>query len=211
MQISYLERIDSTQTYLKELLREKKVHPPLAVVANMQTAGVGSRGNSWQGYEGNLFLSFAVSLEELPEDLKLESSSIYFAYLLKETLSECGSSVWLKWPNDFYIDDLKMGGMITTVTRNVLICGVGLNLVNAPEGFAKLDIKISKEELLEKYFKKLEKKFLWKQVFSKYRLEFYRSQKFFTHNNSLRISLDGAALNSDGSITSNGERIFSLR
>ncbi len=211
MQISYLESIDSTQIYLKELLREKKAVPPLAVVANMQTAGVGSRGNTWQGYRGNLFLSFAIASEALPSDLKLESSSIYFAYLLKETLSECGSRVWLKWPNDFYVDDLKIGGMITTVSKNVLICGVGLNLLNAPKGFAKLDIEISKEELLEKYFKKLEKKFLWKQVFSKYRLEFYRSQKFFTHNNSLRISLDGAALNSDGSITSNGERIFSLR
>ena len=211
MQISYLESIDSTQRYLKELLREKKAVPPLAVVANMQTAGVGSRGNTWQGYRGNLFLSFAIASEALPSDLKLESSSIYFAYLLKETLSEFGSRVWLKWPNDFYVDDLKIGGMITTVSKNVLICGVGLNLLNAPKGFAKLDIEISKEELLEKYFKKLEKKFLWKQVFSKYRLEFYRSQKFFTHNNSLRISLDGAALNSDGSITSNGERIFSLR
>ncbi len=211
MQISYLESIDSTQIYLKELLREKKAVPPLAVVANMQTAGVGSRGNTWQGYRGNLFLSFAIASEALPSDLKLESSSIYFAYLLKETLSEFGSRVWLKWPNDFYVDDLKIGGMITTVSKNVLICGVGLNLLNAPKGFAKLDIEISKEELLEKYFKKLEKKFLWKQVFSKYRLEFYRSQKFFTHNNSLRISLDGAALNSDGSITSNGERIFSLR
>ncbi len=211
MQISYLESIDSTQIYLKELLREKKAVPPLAVVANMQTAGVGSRGNTWQGCKGNLFLSFAIASEALPCDLKLESSSIYFAYLLKETLSECGSRVWLKWPNDFYVDDLKIGGMITTVSKNVLICGVGLNLLNAPKGFAKLDIEISKEELLEKYFKKLEKKFLWKQVFSKYRLEFYRSQKFFTHNNSLRISLDGAALNSDGSITSNGERIFSLR
>ncbi len=211
MQISYLKSVDSTQTYLKELLRDKKTQLPFAVVAEVQTNGLGSRGNSWSGLEGNLFLSFAMSLDELPKDLKLESSSIYFAYLLKEVLAECGSEVWLKWPNDFYIGELKMGGMITTITKKTLICGVGLNLENAPSGFAKLDIKILKEELLEKYFKKLEKKFLWKQVFSKYRLEFYRSQKFFTHNNSLRISLNGAALNSDGSITSNGERIFSLR
>ncbi len=211
LQILYLESVGSTQTYLKTLLREEKVQLPFAVVADVQTNGLGSRGNSWTGLEGNLFLSFAISLEELPKDLALESSSIYFAYLLKETLQEMGSEVWLKWPNDFYINNIKTGGMITNISRETLICGVGLNLESAPEQFAKLDIKISKEELLKRYFKKLEKKVLWKQVFSKYKLEFYRSQKFFTHNKSLRISLDEATLNNDGSITSNGERIFSLR
>ena len=53
-----------------------------------------------------IFFSFAIKIDELPTDLKLESASIYFAYLLKETLYELGSCVWLKWPNDFYIDDL---------------------------------------------------------------------------------------------------------
>ena len=211
MQTHYLETIDSTQKYLKELLLKKKINPPYAVVANKQTKGIGSRDNLWRGIEGNLFLSFTIYLEELPSDLKLESSSIYFSHILQETLSEFGSKVWLKWPNDFYIDDLKLGGMITNVVGDALVCGVGLNLVNSPDGFTTLDIKISREDLLKKYFINIEKKILWKQVFSKYKLNFYRNQKFFTHNNSLRVSLDGAQLQSDGSIIVNDERIYSLR
>jgi len=211
LQIRYLESVDSTQKYLKELLLKQKVNPPYAVVSNRQTNGVGSRDNSWSSMDGNLFLSFTIHLEELPNDLKLESSSIYFAYILKETLCDLNSKVWLKWPNDFYIDDTKIGGMITNVVANTLICGVGLNLVNAPEGFRALDVKISREELLEKYFINIKKSISWKQVFSKYKLEFYCNQKFFTHNNSLRISLDKAALQSDGSILINNERIYSLR
>ena len=211
MQTHYLETIDSTQKYLKELLLKKKINPPYAVVANKQTKGIGSRDNLWSGIEGNLFLSFTIYLEELPSDLKLESSSIYFSHILQETLSEFGSKVWLKWPNDFYIDDLKLGGMITNVVGDALVCGVGLNLVNSPDGFTTLDIKISREDLLKKYFINIEKKILWKQVFSKYKLNFYRNQKFFTHNNSLRVSLDGAQLQSDGSIIVNDERIYSLR
>lgn len=211
MQILSLDSVDSTQKYLKELIKEKKVSLPYAVVSNTQTDGVGSRENSWTGLEGNLFLSFAISLKDLPKDLKLESSSIYFSYILKEVLADMDSEVWIKWPNDFYIDDKKIGGMITNIVDDCLICGVGLNIVSAPENFSRLDIKISMDKLLNKYFENIEKNFLWKQVFSKYKLEFYRNQNFFTHNENLRISLEEASLQDDGSIVVNGERIYSLR
>jgi BirA family biotin operon repressor/biotin-[acetyl-CoA-carboxylase] ligase len=96
------------------------------------------------------------------------------------------SEVWIKWPNDFYVKDKKIGGMITNIVGNVLICGLGLNLVTQPQGFAKLDVEVSREDLLKQYFKKIEKKISWKQVFSKYQLEFDKNKKFFTHNKSLR-------------------------
>ena len=212
MQITYLESVDSTQSYLKSLLKSGEVEAPHAVVTQIQTNGIGSRGNSWQGIDGNIFLSFAVELAKIPSDLKLESASIYFAYLLKETLSEMNSSVWLKWPNDFYIGELKIGGMITNIFQEkTLVCGVGLNLVKAPAGFGSLDMKISKDELLEKSYTKVEKSISWKQVFSKYELEFHHSKNFFTHNKSLKILLDDVSLQCDGSIVSNGKRIYSLR
>jgi Biotin-(acetyl-CoA carboxylase) ligase len=69
---------------------------PFALVAKRQTEGKGSRDNTWTGLEGNLFLSFCISLEDLPPDLKLESASIYFAYILKETLADEGSQVLVK-------------------------------------------------------------------------------------------------------------------
>jgi len=211
LKILCLEEIGSTQKYLKELIKTKKAKAPYAVVADAQTDGIGSRENSWNSLEGNLFLSFAIELKELPKDLKLESASIYFAYILKTILKELNSQVWIKWPNDFYIEDKKIGGLITNVVDNILICGLGLNLSTQPEGFEKLDIEVDREDLLKKYFAKIEKKVLWKQVFSKYQLEFDKNKNFFTHNKSLRISLEDATLQSDGSIERNGERIYSLR
>jgi len=211
LQILYLKKIGSTQNYLKELVRTKEVKLPFAVVSDAQTEGIGSRENRWNSLEGNLFLSFAIELKELPNDLKLESASIYFAYMLKTILKELNSQVWIKWPNDFYIEDKKIGGLITNVVDNILICGLGLNLSTQPEGFEKLDIEVDREDLLKKYFAKIEKKVLWKQVFSKYQLEFDKNKNFFTHNKSLRISLEDATLQSDGSIERNGERIYSLR
>ncbi|MEA3227508.1 MAG: biotin--[acetyl-CoA-carboxylase] ligase, partial [Campylobacterota bacterium] len=156
MQILYLKSIDSTQLHLKKLLKEGKISLPFALSADIQTSGVGSRDNSWTGLKGNLFLSFALELTQLPKDLKLESASIYFSYLLKETLSELNSNVWLKWPNDFYIEKSKIGGMITNIVGDTIVCGVGINLVDAPSKFNILDITISKEKLLKLFFLKIE-------------------------------------------------------
>ncbi len=211
LKIIYLESVDSTQIYLKNLLKNKAIDLPYAVSSEYQTFGRGSRDNLWLGTYGNLYLSFAIKLSEIPNDLKIESASIYYAYLLKMTLDEFGSKTWIKWPNDFYIKSLKVGGMITNVVNDTLVCGVGLNLVNSPNDYVKLDISIDKKKLIEKYFTNIEKKMLWKQVFSKYRLEFSLNKKFSTHYNNDKISMENAFLNDDGSITINNERIYSLR
>ena len=211
MQIHWFDELDSTQTYLKEKLKSKELQAPVAAVASVQSAGLGSRGNSWIGLDGNLFFSFAVFRDNLPDDLALESSSIYFSYLLKESLEELGSNLWLKWPNDFYIENEKIGGTITNIQNDILICGIGLNLQKSPKGFASLDISIDKKNLLTNFFKKIENKPLWKQIFSKYKLEFVKSRRYATHYKNNKISLENAELNKDGSLSVNGERIYSLR
>ena len=211
MQIYWFDALGSTQTYLKQKLKSGELHSPVAIVAEKQTDGVGSRGNSWIGLEGNLFFSFAIDRNKLPKDLALESSSIYFSYILKEVFSELGSKVWLKWPNDFYLNEAKIGGTITLLRENDLVCGIGINLVDSPDDFASLDIEIDKKELLNKFFKKIEKKLSWKHIFSKYEVEFTQSKKHSTHFKNNKISLENAELNTDGSLNVNGQRIYSLR
>ena len=211
MQIEFLDSVDSTQAYLKNLVKNSKINELYAVVSQIQTNGIGSRNNSWKSIEGNLFLSFAISITKLPKDLKLESASIYFAFILKELLTAKNSNVWLKWPNDFYINEKKIGGMITNVVEDYLICGVGINLIDSPSSFSKLDINISTKELVYSYLGNIENNSLWKQIFSKYKIEFYRNKRYYTHINNQKVSLKSASLQSDGSLIINGERIYSLR
>jgi BirA family biotin operon repressor/biotin-[acetyl-CoA-carboxylase] ligase len=211
LKIIYLKSVDSTQTYLKQQILSGAVIKSLGVVADIQTNGVGSRNNTWQGLQGNLFFSFAIPLDDLAKDLKIESASIYFAQILKDILESMGSKIWLKWPNDFYIENKKIGGMMTNIIKNHLVCGIGLNLVASPKNFSVLDISIDKNELIKIYTKNIEKSFLWKQIFSKYKLNFHLSQKYNTHNNNLKISLENSILQDDGSVEINGERIYSSR
>ena len=207
----WLEDVDSTQRYALDALRSGEYRAPFAVVARRQSEGRGSRGNVWTGLDGNLFFSFAVDRAALPPDLKLESCSIYFAFLFKQALAALGSEMWLKWPNDLYLGDEKIGGAVTTLRQNALVCGIGLNLEQAPEGCGILDIKISKKIIVESYFSTVEKFPEWKDIFRLYALEFDRSRRFKTHNKQQNFSLENAFLCEDGSVECDGQRMYSQR
>ncbi len=165
---------------------------PCAVIAEMQTDGVGSRGNRWLASPGNFFASVAWPVSRLPKDLPPAALSIYFGYLMKMTLFETGSKVWLKWPNDFYLRDRKVGGCITRKKGGVVMVGIGLNLVSAPPEFGVLDIRITPMELLERYLRHFETLPAWKQIFSNYRIEFEHSRKFDVHHGNERIKMERA-------------------
>ena len=211
MEIRYLQSVDSTQTYLKNYIKENGYSGNLCFATQEQIAGLGSRGNSWIGTKGNLFFSFVIRKEDLPKDLQIQSASIYFSYILKIILKDLGSKVWLKWPNDFYIDNYKIGGTITSISNNLVYCGIGLNLIKVDNEFLNLDIKIDIKELFELYFRNIEKKILWEDILKEYVIEFSRSKSLYTTINNEKISLINAELNNDGSININNKKVFSLR
>ena len=211
LEIIFLDRVDSTHIYLKELIQRNGYINPLAVVTQNQLQGVGSRGEAWIGKNGNLFFSFVVSRSNAPADLPLQSASIYFSFLLKQALSSYGSQVWVKWPNDFYVNNKKIGGTITNASGDLLYCGIVLNLIEVHDDFGKLDIKIDIKGLLEIYFKQLEEKISWKQIFSEFEIEFQKSKKYKSTIGNEKVTLENAKLVNDGSIIINDKKVFSLR
>lgn len=211
MQIIYIEKIASTQLFLCEQIRKDEIKQNTAIYALEQTSGVGSRDNAWISSRGNLHLSFCVREEDLPSDLPLASVSIYFAYLLKDLLAQKGSQIWLKWSNDLYLNDKKVGGVMSHKIGEFVVCGMGLNLKFAPQNATFCDVEIEIKELVEEFIKVLEKKFLWKQIFSKYVLEFEKSKKFSVHYEGRLYALKDALLYEDGSILLANKRVYSLR
>jgi len=209
MKLHYLEKVKSTQIYAKEYLNNNE-DSDICFYTYNQTSGLGSQNNTWEGENGNLFFSFIICIKDLPKDLPLQSASIYFAYILKELLTEQGSSLILKWPNDFYLQQ-KIGGLITNKINDKLICGIGLNIVKTKSYSEVLDIDINKKELLKLYFNKLELYPSWKQIFSKYKLEFHLNKKYFTKINNEKLSMKDATLNEDGSLNINNKKVYSLR
>jgi len=211
LEIKLFKTLPSTQKYLVEQLKNKTLDVPIAILASEQSAGVGSRDNEWSGGEGNFFASIAVKLKDLPKDLPLPSASIYFSFIMKETLLELSENIWLKWPNDFYKNDDKVGGTITKIMDDTLVCGIGINLKKSQNAYSTLQSDISPQFLLEKYLLALEKFPEWKQIFSEYEVEFELSRKFSVHIESYQASLGDATLCGDGSLIIGGKKVYSLR
>jgi len=211
LEILSFPSLPSTQKYLLEALKKKHLQAPVAVITEEQFAGIGSRDNSWEGEKGNFFASVAVKLSDLPEDLPLSSASIYFSFLMKKILQKDHEKVWLKWPNDLYVEDKKIGGTITQKTGDALVFGMGINLKKAQNGYGVLHTDVLPEHLLRIYLESLGKFPKWKQVFSEYRVEFEQSRKFTVHVGNTRKSLADARLCEDGSLLIEGKKVFSTR
>ncbi len=211
MEILSFETLPSTQTHLIEKIQNREITSPTAVIAAQQSQGVGSRENAWTGGEGNFFASIAVTEAMLPPDLPLSAASIYFAFLMKKVLQTLGLDIWLKWPNDLYCADAKVGGVLTKKISSFLIVGIGINLKKDQNGYSSLDTDISPLILLNIFLDLLKKKPKWKQVFSQYKIEFELSKSYFTHQNGLKVEMKDAMLCSDGSLMIEGEKVYSLR
>ncbi len=211
LKIDYIENISSTHKHLLSYIKEGKIEPPYLIYANNQLSGIGSRENSWIGESGNLYMSFCVNEKSLSGDIPPPSICIYFATIMAELLALKGSKVWLKWPNDFYIDKKKIGGIMTNKTSDIFVISMGMNLCSCPQNFATLDIKITHHELVRLFCDELKKNYSWKQVFSKFRLQFQKNKNQTFHLGDEICCLSEAELCDDGSIIIKGKKVYNLR
>ena len=129
-----LETVHSTNSYALELLKETILPEGTVVIARNQVSGRGQPGNKWESEPGkNLTLSFIFYPVFLPVEKQFILSkvvSLAVAELLVEVL---GKKVHIKWPNDIYVDDKKIAGLLI---ENILrqnriascVAGIGLNV-----------------------------------------------------------------------------------
>jgi len=211
VEIRSFESLPSTQRWLTEAIRRGEITGPTAVITALQTDGIGSRENRWIGHPGNFFASVALEHSKLPEDLPLSAASIYFAFLMKKLLDSRYPQLWVKWPNDLYLGEKKVGGVITHRLGKFYVVGIGINLKKSEKSFAALETDLSARELLDHYLAGLEDLPTWKDTFREYRLEFDKSRRYGAHVKGKFCSLENAQLMEDGSIVVDGERMVTLR
>ena len=103
------------------------------VIAERQSRGRGQRGNSWSSAEG-MNLTFSAVL--CPAGLRAESQfylSKAVALSVSDTVDSFGIESRIKWPNDIYVGDGKVAGILiendlmgACISRS--IAGIGLNV-----------------------------------------------------------------------------------
>ncbi|PCR32148.1 hypothetical protein CQA89_27110 [Klebsiella pneumoniae] len=130
--VTVLPVIDSTNQYLLDRLDELTSGD--ACVAEYQQAGRGRRGRKWfSPFGANLYLSMYWRLEQGPA--AAIGLSLVIGIVIAEVLQQLGAEqVRVKWPNDIYLQDRKLSGILVELTGKTgdaaqIVSGAGINLV----------------------------------------------------------------------------------
>jgi len=172
-----LQEVDSTNNFLKELLsKSEPLSEGTVIMAGNQFAGRGQQDNTWHTQPGK---NISTSVYLKPSFLPLNKQ---FYLNIAISLSVCdavsaflGEGVKIKWPNDLYYLNKKIGGILI---ENVLtgssikssVIGIGLNInqdffsdelsFKATSMVQILQKEIQLEVIMEKLFVFMEKYYL---------------------------------------------------
>ncbi|AEF43386.1 bifunctional BirA, biotin operon repressor/biotin--acetyl-CoA-carboxylase ligase [Serratia sp. AS12] len=129
--VTVLSVVDSTNQYLLDRITELQSGD--ACVAEYQQAGRGRRGRQWiSPFGANLYLSMFWRLEQGPAAAM--GLSLVIGIVMAEVLQRLGAEeVRVKWPNDLYLNDRKLAGILVELTGKTgdaaqLVMGAGINL-----------------------------------------------------------------------------------
>jgi BirA family biotin operon repressor/biotin-[acetyl-CoA-carboxylase] ligase len=133
--------IDSTNDYLMRRL-PNNLKQGQVCIAEYQSAGRGRRGRQWiSPFGSQIYISMYWYLEQgLSAAMGL---SLVTALAVSDAVrAVSGVQVQLKWPNDIYIDGVKLAGILIDLEGQALepshsVIGIGLN-VDIPEQAAQM-------------------------------------------------------------------------
>lgn len=172
------DELGSTNDRATELARDLNVKLPALVVARQQTAGRGRGENSWWSADGAL--TFSVLLE--PAEFGINTAawphlSLTTAVALCDALAleipppqtsqfptrtRPPSPIAIKWPNDIFLNDAKIAGILIespggpAPAKDRLVIGIGINVNNSrhlaprgavPNGIALCDFTKEQHDL----------------------------------------------------------------
>jgi len=131
----HFEQLDSTNSEAHKLILNGNVIEGTLISTDFQTGGKGQRGNTWESTEGlNLLISVILKPNFILAKNQFDINqfvSLALIDLLTNILPK--QTVKIKWPNDIYIGDKKVAGiLIQNILKgaqiNYCIIGIGLNV-----------------------------------------------------------------------------------
>lgn len=126
---------DSIGSTMDEVRRLAQAGAPTGTVvhADRQEQGRGRLARNWVSPAGNLYMSILLRTDQ-PAHRSVEVSFLT-ALAVAETLRAmlpAKAPLRLKWPNDVLVDDAKICGILLEQAEDVLIIGIGVNILEAP-------------------------------------------------------------------------------
>lgn len=126
MKLEKFEQIVSTNDYMKE---KKEVEEWDTVYALTQTKGRGRNGKKWVSDEGGAWFTTVIKEQlEIPMSQYVKLPLVIGAALLNVLENLELKNVKIKWPNDIYVNDKKICGILVEKSGENFIAGIGINV-----------------------------------------------------------------------------------
>jgi len=131
--IIYIPDVESTNLYAISQLSGKEVIPGTVFLTDNQTAGRGQLSNQWESESGKN-LTFSIFLKPSVIEIKRQFMISKMVCLgIVSFLNDYVDDVKIKWPNDIYVGDRKICGILienAVMQKNISwsVIGVGLNI-----------------------------------------------------------------------------------
>ncbi len=170
-QVIYLPKCHSTNDMAAELVSSGNYSTGLVVITDYQTAGRGQQGNRWESEAGkNLMFTLALK----PESLNIEKIfyiNITICLGIHDAFRHLACELSIKWPNDIYAGNKKLGGIliensIRSLRINHSLAGIGINvnqelfsMATATSLKMVFNREFEREELLERIIRGIDSRY----------------------------------------------------
>ena len=137
-----LKEVDSTNNFLKNTLSNSKPLPEGTVImAESQYAGRGQQQNRWHSDAGkNLTFSILLKPSFLAISGQFDLTRAISLGVYDALYPLLGEGLKIKWPNDIYYNDMKLGGMLienaiqgSQMKHSIIGIGLNINQASFPE------------------------------------------------------------------------------
>lgn len=205
------DEIDSTNTYIENNLQSLPNHT--LVRALYQSKGRGRRDHTWDSpYGENLLFSILIK-----EDVNPFVLSMCATLAITQVLMRYGGKAFIKFPNDIYVADEKICGLLTTALfedgYQGTIIGIGLNVHDrhhyAMDRFTSCKIDLHKLmcEIDEQFMENRHLPFC--QIIAQINERSYLKGKKINYKNYGEVLFEN--LNEDGSVSMNiGTKVIKI-
>ena len=138
--IERVDVVDSTNSYLKNLVYDKRPEEGSMVIAKFQSAGRGQMGNGWSSeVDKNILMSLVIYPDGLLANEQFIISRMA-SLAVKNCLDQFVDDIRIKWPNDIFWKDKKIAGMLIEndvqgkyIQNSVIGIGININQQGFPE------------------------------------------------------------------------------
>lgn len=132
--VIYLPKCHSTNSVAIQLVSSDHANEGTLVLTDEQQAGRGQRGNGWESEAGKNITMSVMLRPVFLKPMQQFHLTMVVSLAVKKTLDDCGlTEVKVKWPNDVYVGNGKIAGILieNALRGNIIessVVGIGLNV-----------------------------------------------------------------------------------